>query len=121
MQNTEANNNHRSASSGADPSDVTIESLSASLYPDGLRLFVEIEVTPFTERPNLLILLQDAPGRILNELSVIATMHNKMEFTLHLRNMAGSQAPYTLVVELYYETRQPPQDRREISLDLTQQ
>jgi hypothetical protein len=46
------------------------------------------------------------------ELSIIETMHADMEFTLHIRNVGDPAGTYTLTVELFYETRTPPQDRR---------
>ena len=71
-----------------DPNDVPqpkdkikIERVEATPYPDGFRVHVEIDVTPFRERPNLLIVMLDEAGNNINELSVIETMHTKMEFT----------------------------------------
>ncbi len=39
-------------------------------------------------------------------------MHHDMEFTMHLRGLSDPAGDYTLTAELYYETRNPPQDRR---------
>jgi hypothetical protein len=91
---------------------VKIEDLNVVPYPDRFRVFVEVKVTPFQERPNLLLVAHDEDDRIVGELNVIETMHANMEFTLHIRNRKEPAGTYTLTVELFYDTRNPPQDRR---------
>lgn len=91
--------------------EVKIEELETVVYPDRFRVFIHIRVTPFMERPNLLIVARDADDRIVSELSIIETMHFDMEFTMHLRNLQEPAGDYTLTTDLYYETRNPPHDR----------
>lgn len=98
------------------PDKVKIEELELVVYPDRFRVFVHIRVTLFEQRPNLLLTARTA-GRIAAELSIIETMHHDMEFTMHLRGHDDPAGAYTLTAELYYETRNPPQDRR--SIDFT--
>ena len=40
-------------------------------------------------------------------------MHHDMEFTLHIRGKDDPVGSYALTAELYYETRNPPQDQRQ--------
>lgn len=89
-------------------------------YPDRYRVFVEINVTPFRDRPNLILALRDLDGRIITELSIIETMHAAMEFTMHLRNLTtpDPSGEYTLTVDLFYETRNPPQDQRVVTVEI---
>lgn len=89
---------------------VKIESVQAVPYPDRFRVWVEIKVTPFLERPNLLLVLHDDHDRLIAELNVIETMHANMEFTMHLRNVDEPAGAYALTVELFYETRNPVHD-----------
>lgn len=91
--------------------EVRILSASAAPYPDRQRLRVAIEVSPFLERPNLLLMVHDERDEVVGEASIIATMHPNMEFTLHLRHKGEPTGAHSLTVELFYETRQPPQDR----------
>lgn len=91
--------------------EVRIVSASAAPYPDRQRLRVAVELTPFLERPNLLLMVHDEQDELVGEASVIATMHASMEFTLHLRHLVEPAGAHSLTVELFYETRQPPQDR----------
>jgi hypothetical protein len=93
--------------------EVQIEALDIALYPDRLRVLLHVQVTPFLERPNLLLVVRDERDRIVGELSIIETMHHDMEFTLHLRGIAGDpMGLYTVEADLYYETRNPPQATR---------
>jgi hypothetical protein len=97
---------------------IRIESLVAELYPDRHRVHVDVRVTMFLERPNLLIMLRNQDGKLIHELNVIETMHAHMEFTIHIRNVNDPAGDYTLDVELFYETRNPPQDTRSIEFTI---
>jgi hypothetical protein len=94
------------------PSDIRIEALTVTPYPDRVRIHIHIRVTPFQQRPNLLLVARDAHDRIVSELDIIETMHHDMEFTLHLRGLDDPAGAYTLTADLFYDTRNPPQDRR---------
>jgi hypothetical protein len=94
---------------------IKIERLETTPYPDGWRLRIIIDVTPFQERPNLEIRVTTAEGRLVSELSVIETMHRHMEFTVHIRGLSSPVGQYVTAVDLYYENLQPPQDHREIT------
>jgi hypothetical protein len=95
--------------------EVKIEELETVVYPDRFRVFIHIALTPFMERPNVLLTARNVESRVVSELSIIETMHNDMEFTMHLRNMQEPAGAYTLTAELYYETRNPPQDRKTVT------
>ena len=92
--------------------EIKIEELEVTPYPDRFRIHVHIVVTPFQERPNLLIVAHNEDDKLVSELNIIETMHNNMEFTLHIRGVDDPAGLYTLTAELFYETRNPPQDRR---------
>jgi hypothetical protein len=90
---------------------VRIEELETVVYPDRFRIFIHVRVSLFEERPNMLLTARAADGRVAAELSIIETMHHDMEFTMHLRGRNDTAGDYTLTADLYYETRNPPQDR----------
>ena len=92
--------------------EVKIEALDVAIYPDRMRVLVHVHVTPFMERPNLLISVRNDTDRLVGELNIIETMHNDMEFTLHLRGVDNPTGWYTVEADLFYETRKPPQDNR---------
>jgi hypothetical protein len=93
--------------------EVVIEALEVALYQDRMRVLIHVRVTPFLERPNLILSIRNANDRLMGELSIIETMHNDMEFTMHLRGVEGDpQGLYTVEADLFYESRNPPQDSR---------
>lgn len=91
---------------------IRIEELEITPYPDRFRVHIHIKVTPFQERPNLLLIAHDESDRVVSELNIIETMHHDMEFTLHIRNVTDPAGVYTLTADLFYQTRNPPQDQR---------
>ncbi len=97
---------------------VFIKSIQALPYSDRFRVRIDIHVTAFQERPNLLIVMRDIAGHIVNEQSVIATMHTNMEFTVHMRHAPDPSGDYTVSVELYYDSRNPPQDLKTTSFNI---
>lgn len=94
------------------PDKVKIELLEASVYPDGWRVKVEIHVTPFQKRPSLEIALikrEDVDtGKIVANLSIIETMHPKMEFTMHIRNVDTPTGDYLVKTALFF--REAPEE-----------
>lgn len=92
--------------------EVKIESLTAIPYADRYRVRVEVSVTPFLERPNLILALFDADDKLINDLNIIETMHADMEFTMHIRGIEDPTGTYRVDAELFYETRNPPQDKQ---------
>jgi len=97
---------------------IKIESLEAKPYPDGWRVRLKIDVTPFQDRPNLEISLKNTEGRQVSQLTVIETMHRHMEFTVHIRGVTTPVGSYTLGVGLYYDDLSKVQDHREFSFNV---
>ncbi|RPJ02876.1 MAG: hypothetical protein EHM39_00870 [Chloroflexi bacterium] len=98
--------------------EVRIESLTASPYPDGRRVHVEITVTPFRERPNLDITIISGDGQPVAATSAIEIMGFRVSFNLHLRGIDQPAGEYTVRVLLYYEDLDQPQDRRDVALHI---
>jgi len=99
---------------------VRIEQVEVQPYRDRRRIFIHLKVTAFLERPNLLIVAHDMDDNIVSELDIIETMHHDMEFTMHLRNLVTPDPAgiYSLSVDLFYETRNPPIDRHIESFEI---
>ena len=98
---------------------VKIEDFQVSPYPDRFRVKVNLKLTAFQERPNLVITARRSDGLQVSDLDVIATMHFDNEFTMHIRGVEEPTGDYTLTAELYYETRNPPQDSRQIEFRIS--
>ena len=82
------------------PEETHITSLSAKPYPDGYRLHVNIEMTPFQKRPHLEVLLNDNDGNEIASTTIVEPLNWKIEFTMHIRGELNN--PYTLNAKLYY-------------------
>jgi len=89
--------------------EVRIEKLGAEAMPDGRRIKVQMEVTPFRERPSFEIALFDEAQRKVGGTTVIEAMTFRMEFVLHLRGVTEPAGTYTLRAALYYEDPSAPQ------------
>jgi len=84
----------------ATPEETRITSLTAEPYPDGYRLRVNIEMTPFQQRPHLEVILKDANNEEVGSTSIVEPMIWKIEFTMHIRGELNN--PYTLEAQLFY-------------------
>ncbi len=82
------------------PEETKIATLTAQPYPDGRRLRVNLEITPFQKRPYIEITLHNAQGSEIASTNIVEPMSWKLEFTMHLRGEL--QNPYTLNARLYY-------------------
>ena len=82
------------------PEETRITSLSAEPYPDGYRLHVNIEMTPFQKRPHLEVNLNNADGDEVASATIVEPMSWKIEFTMHIRGELKN--PYTLAAKLFY-------------------
>ena len=82
------------------PEETNITSLSAQPYPDGYRLHVNIEMTPFQKRPHIEVVLRDADGEEVASATIVEPLNWKIEFTMHIRGELNN--PYTIEAKLYY-------------------
>jgi hypothetical protein len=82
------------------PEETRITSLTAQPYPDGYRLRVNIEMTPFQKRPHLEVELKGANGEEVASSSIVEPLTWKIEFTMHIRGELNN--PYTLEAKLFY-------------------
>jgi hypothetical protein len=82
------------------PEETKIISLSAQPYPDGYRLRVNIEITPFQKRPYIEVILNDSSGDEVASTSIVEPLSWKLEFTMHIRGELNN--PYTVTARLYY-------------------
>ena len=83
------------------PEEVRIRTLDALLRPDGRRLDVRTEITPFLKRPNFEIVLRNDSGEESATLSVVEVVETSMEFTIHLSEKEP-MGTYLLEMRLFY-------------------
>jgi len=104
------------------PANIKIQRLAATVYPDGWRVRLAVDVTPFLERPNLEIKVEAADGRpvVPINLSVIETMHHNMEFTVHIRGVTNPEGQYVAYASLYYQAADQPQSQIETPFSIAE-
>lgn len=83
------------------PDQIEIRELSAKPNPDGSRMLVNFEITPFQERPNIELSLNNQAGKEVASVSVVEAIENRMEFTLHVRE-PQPYGPGTLSMQVFY-------------------
>ena len=84
------------------PESTRILALHADPYPDGKRLKVALELTPFEKRPDIEIVLTDPEGNEASTASVVEPVGWKLELTLHNRQAAPTGGEYHLTARLSY-------------------
>jgi hypothetical protein len=98
------------------PEETNLLSLKAEPYPDGYRLRVNIEVTPFQKRPHIEVTLTGADGEEVASTTIVEPLSWKLEFTMHIRGELRN--PYTLAARLYYPDG-PAKEPLTFSFDVT--
>lgn len=82
------------------PEETRILALEATPYPDGERVRVELQLTPFQTRPQIEVRLTDAQGDEVATASIVEPIGWKLEFTLHLRG--ATNGPFKIEARLFY-------------------
>ena len=99
------------------PEATRILALRADPYPDGKRLRITLELTPFQKRPNIEIILTDPDGNEASAASVVEPVGWKLELTLHTRKTTPASGEYRLSARLSYPELGKI-DQREVAVTL---
>jgi hypothetical protein len=83
------------------PEEVRIREFTAEPWPDGRRIKIYLEVTPFQKRPSGEVLITDMAGKPVATANIIETIDPKMEINLHLRT-EETMGEYQASVVLFY-------------------
>jgi hypothetical protein len=91
------------------PDEVHIRKLSADPYPDGRRVRVKLELTPFQRRPDAELVITGPGGETVATASVIETIDPRLDMTLHLRGPA-SPGTYRVWAKVSYRPEPDGED-----------
>jgi hypothetical protein len=83
------------------PSETGIRALHVEPWPDGRRVHVEVQITPFQQRPNLHISIYDAQGQEVASMGAMQIRQTRISYTMHLRQ-SDTQGEYQLLALLAY-------------------
>ncbi len=96
--------------------EVRLRGLVARPLPGRTRVRVEVEITPFQERPNLDLALLDPRGDTVSRSTIVEADSPRLSVTLHLRS-APQPGKYSLRGDLSYQDA-PAQDSRQVTFSL---
>ena len=99
------------------PADTRLIDLRAEPYPDGKRMRVALDLTPFLQKPYLDLTLTGPTGEVVAETSIVEPMAWKIELTMHIRKPAASRVTYQLTVILSYPDLGEI-DRRDLTVEI---
>ena len=83
------------------PNEVRIRDFRVEPYPDGKRVRVYLELTPFQKRPSGELFITDLLGNQVATANIIETIDAKMELTMFLRT-PDPQGEFTARVTIFY-------------------
>jgi len=83
------------------PKEVRIRDFRVEPYPDGRRLRLILELTPFLKPPSSEIFITDLSGNPVATANIIESIDPKMQLTMHLRT-PEPQSPFTAHVIVFY-------------------
>jgi hypothetical protein len=92
------------------PAAVRIEHLNVEPLPGARRVRVRIDITPFTQPPNLRIDIMDPDGQNISSVHIVETINHRMLFTMHVRSNPVN-GMYTLTAVIYYPQIDPVDQR----------
>jgi len=85
------------------PEKVRFLDVKVEPWPDGRRVKVLMQLTPFLKPPNLEIRVENGQDEPVARVDIIETNTSKLVFTIHLRGQeTGPFRQYALVSRLYY-------------------
>jgi hypothetical protein len=81
------------------PSQVRILDLHAEPWPDGRRVRVHLELTPFEQKPNIDLQILTVDGQTAASAAIVECMTFKLVITMHLRSVdpAGNYSLQAIV------------------------
>lgn len=83
------------------PQEVRILLFKVEPNPDGRRVVVHFQLTPFQEKPNIEISIHDTDDIGVAQLNVVEAIENRMDFTVYLRN-ENTSGEYTAYMRVIY-------------------
>ena len=87
------------------PEDIRISSLQVEPYPDGRKIHVLLQLTPFQKPPCIELTLLDPSGEEIGTASIIEPSRWKQEITMHIKN-SDTIGEFSLSASLFYPDKE---------------
>ena len=88
------------------PNEVHIRKFVAKPYPDGKRIRIYLELSPFQKRPSGEVTIVNSDGNQVALANIIETIDPRMEMTLHIRG-PKTNGIFTAKADLFYDSLPP--------------
>ena len=98
--------------------DVRIKDIVTEVSPEGRRVSVGFDLTPFRDRPSLDVVIVNAEGEIAGNITVIETLAHQFILIIHIRDK-NPTTRYDVFTELFY-TGEPGDPRQVIDRHQTE-
>jgi hypothetical protein len=95
----------------------TIDRAEVLPYPELSRLWVRIQISPFSTYPDLLLTLLDPDGTVVSTMFIVEARESYQSLTLHLRQPPRAGEQYRLEIQL--SRKGEILDTRKIGFELT--
>lgn len=83
------------------PSQVRFKSVKVEPWPEGRKVRVLMDITPFQQPPNIEVTITDLEGHEITSAHIIENVDYRLVITLHLRKIVP-QTQYRLIVRMIY-------------------
>jgi hypothetical protein len=91
------------------PEEVRLTKVEVKPSFNGRQVKVHLELTPFMKRPNIEVSISSNQGREVGHTNILETMFHRLEFTMHLRQVAEGDE-LTMRTTIYYQKLPEPSD-----------
>ena len=94
------------------PEEVRLIKVQVIPQPDGRQVKIHLELTSFMKRPNIDVTITSDAGKEVGHITILETMMNRLEFTVHLRQVEPGEK-LRLNTSLYYQKLPEPSETAE--------
>lgn len=98
------------------PEEVRLVEVKVIPQPNGNRVKIFLELTPFIKRPNVIVAITNASGKEVAHTNILEAILPKIEFTMHLRTPEHG-GEYAVETSVYYQ-RMPAPDETSVEIQL---
>jgi hypothetical protein len=88
------------------PGEVRIQEVQIEPWTGSRRVKVLATLTPFEQRPNLDLSIQNQAGEVVASVSIVEVLEPKFVITMHIRG-DDEEEHFTLLGSLYYPDQEP--------------
>jgi hypothetical protein len=101
------------------PVETRILALAADPYPDGRRIRIHVEITPFLQPPTIELTLTDCQGNEAGSTSIVEPPGWLHELTMHIKEPLPTPTEYHLTARLIYPDLEH-QDQQGITIPISE-